>query len=80
MEGPDGQLARHTGVGGIPDNAVGEDVFHDTAVELSLSGVVLGDVGEPQLVGGVGGEVPFDEVVVDRRSGPATQAPLLRVR
>ena len=79
MQGPDSELARHTGVGGIADDAVGEDVLHDTAVELSLPGAVLGDVGEPQLVRGIGGEVPFDEVVVDRRSGAATQAPFLRV-
>jgi hypothetical protein len=30
---------------------------------------VLGDVGQPQPVRGIGGEVVFDQVVVDRRPG-----------
>lgn len=40
---------------------------------------MLGDVGEPQLVWGVGGEVAFDEVVVDRRPGTVLTAPPRRV-
>jgi hypothetical protein len=38
-------------------------------VELALVGAVLGDVGQPDLVGGLGAELAVDEVVVDRGSG-----------
>jgi hypothetical protein len=40
---------------------------------------VLGDVGEPQLVGLLGGELALDEVVVHRRTGHPLPAPLDRV-
>jgi hypothetical protein len=38
---------------------------------------VLGDVGQPDLVGGLGAKLEVDEVVVDRRSGLSVQSPLL---
>ncbi len=41
---------------------------------------MLGDVGQPLGVRRPGGEVPFDEVVVDRRSGLAVAAAFLRVQ
>jgi hypothetical protein len=37
-------------------------VEHDRAVELALPGRVLGDVGDPQLVGPLASEVAVDEV------------------
>ena len=80
MQGADSELGGHTGVGRVSHDPVGEDVLHDAAVELSFPRTVLGDVGEPQLVRSLGGEVSLDEVVMDRRSGPATESPLLRVR
>ncbi len=39
-------------------------------VELALVGVVLGDVGQPHLVGGLDAEQTLYEVVMDRRSSP----------
>jgi hypothetical protein len=52
-------------------------VEHDRAVELALAGGVLGDVGDPQLVRSMPGEVAVDQVggksgVVHR---PATLPP-----
>lgn len=38
-------------------------------VELALIGAVFGDVGQPQLVGPVCGELTVDEVVVNRWAG-----------
>ena len=37
-------------------------------VDLALVAVVVGDVGQAQLVGSAGGEVAFDEAVVGRRT------------
>ena len=59
---------------GVADDPVGADVFDRAEVELALAGGVLGDVGQPQPFGAVGGEVPLDEVVVHRRAGLAVQA------
>ena len=41
----------------VADDPVGEHVLDRAEVELALAGVVLGDVGQPQLVRRVGGEV-----------------------
>ena len=41
---------------------------------------MLGDVGQPELVWSIGGEVPLDKIVMDRRAGLAVEPPLLRVR
>ncbi len=37
-------------------------VEHDGAVDLALDGGVLGDVGDPQLIGRRAGEAPVDQV------------------
>jgi len=37
-------------------------VEDDAAIDLSFSGWVFGDVGQPQLVGGVGTELALDQV------------------
>ena len=42
-----------------------------------LTGAVLGDVGQPDLVGGLSGELAVDAVVVDRGSGFPVQSSLL---
>ena len=46
----------------------------------AMGGPVLGDVGQPELVWSIGGEVPLDKIVMDRRAGLAVEPPLLRVR
>jgi hypothetical protein len=48
---------------GHPTALRGEQVEHDAAVELPLAGRVFGDVGQPQLVGGRGGELALDQVL-----------------
>ncbi len=44
------------GIHGVANDAPGERVLHGTEVELALIGRVLGDVGEPQLVGSLRAE------------------------
>ena len=53
-------------VDGPADDLAGVEVEHDAAVELALAGGMLGDVGEPQLVGRRGGEPALDEVLARR--------------
>ena len=49
-------------------------VEHDGAVDLALDGGVLGDVGDPQLIGRRAGETPIDQIHGDRvGSGAHTQ-------
>jgi hypothetical protein len=50
------------GVDGPAHDSTGVHVEHDRAVELALPGGVLGDVGDPQLVRFMPGEVAVDEV------------------
>jgi len=57
-----GQRRLGARVDGPADNAAAEHVEHDCAVDLSLSGWVLGYVGDPQLVGAVAAEPAIDEV------------------
>src|SRR3954469_821638 len=71
------QGSLHAGVDGVADDPAGVDVFDCAEIELALGGVVLGDVGQPGLVGRGGGELPIDQVVVHRRAGLAVQASLL---
>ncbi len=78
-QGADGELGGHALVEGVADDAVAEQVLDRAAVELALGGGVLGDVGQPQLVGSGGGELALDQVVVHRRAGPAGQAALAGV-
>ncbi len=50
------------------DDAVAEQVLDRAAVDLPLGGRVLGDVGDPHLIGALGGGVPLHVVVVHRRA------------
>jgi hypothetical protein len=50
-------------VDGPADHLPGVQVEHDAAVDLALAGRMLGDVGEPQLVGRGGSELALDEVL-----------------
>ena len=50
------------GVKGPAHHAAGERVEDHAAVQLALAGGVLGDVGDPQLIGGVPGELALDQV------------------
>lgn len=59
-----------------PEDAAREHVEHRGDIEPALVGPHVGDVGDPQLVGSIGGEVAVDEtrrrcrgVVSDRRAG-----------
>jgi hypothetical protein len=70
----DGQVGGHPLVDGVADDAVGEEVFDRAAVDLALTGGVLGDVGDPLAVGLCRGEIALDVVVVDRRAGPGALA------
>jgi hypothetical protein len=53
----DGQLRGHPLVDGVADDALGAGVLDRAEVELSLACRVLGDVGQPELVGAFRGEV-----------------------
>jgi hypothetical protein len=67
LQRPDGEVGGHAAVRGVADDAVGAGVLDRTEVELALGGRVLSDVGQPQLVGSLGGDVAQHPVVVDRR-------------
>lgn len=67
------------------DDAAGEDVQDDRAVDPALSGAVLGDVGDPEPVRAVGGEPPVDQVrrrlcrgIPDGAAAPATSMDALQ--
>ncbi len=61
-----GDAGLHPGVDRVADDLVREHVLDRAEVELPLRGPVLGDVGQPQLVRAIGGEVALHEVVVHR--------------
>src|SRR5690625_388171 len=69
VQGVHCKTSLHSVADGVADDAAGEHVFDGAEVELALVGPVLGDVGQPQFVDVIGGEVALDEVVVDRRAG-----------
>ena len=50
-------------VDGPTDHLARVEVKHDAAIELPLAGWVLGDVGQPQLIGSGGGELALDQVL-----------------
>jgi len=50
FEGIDGQVAGHPRVDRVTDDPAGPHVLDRAQIQLSLGGVVLGDVGQPQLV------------------------------
>jgi hypothetical protein len=61
-------------VDGPADHLAREQVEDDTAVDLALSRRVLGDVGQPQLVGGAGTEVAIHQVLLGGRVGRSVRA------
>lgn len=64
-EGVDGERCLHPVADRVADDPVGADVLDRAEVEPALTGPVLGDVGQPQSVRGVCGEVALDPVVVE---------------
>src|SRR3954452_7588692 len=54
----------HPGVDGVADDPAGVDVLYRAEMELTLGGVVLGDVGQPDDVRCMCGEDSVDQVVV----------------
>lgn len=64
------------GVDRVPHDPVGVQVLDRAQIELALTGGVFGDVGQPQLVGPLGGETASDEVDMHRRAGLAVQSSL----
>jgi hypothetical protein len=75
-EGLGGQAGLHPRVDGVADDAVGEHVFDRTDVELALAGPVFSNVGQPQLIWRIGGEIPADQIVMDRWADLAILAAL----
>ena len=63
----------HPVIDRVADDPVRPRVLDRAHVELALVGPVLGDVGEPELVGAPSAELASHEVVVHGRTGP--QAP-----
>ena len=61
-QGVRGQVSPLGGAGGPADDAAAEHAGHDAAVDLALAGGVLGDVGDPQPVRAVRGELAPDQV------------------
>lgn len=62
------QRSLHARVDRVADDLVAADVLDRADVELALTSGVLGDVPEPDLVRGIGGELmPDDAVLVDDR-------------
>ena len=75
----DRQRRWHPRTDRVADDALGEHVLDEAGVELSFRGLVLGDVGDPELVRPGRREVPLDEVVMDRGSGTTVEPSLLGV-
>src|SRR5699024_11598870 len=81
LEGIDSQTRLHPRTHRVTDDAPRAGVLDCAQVQLALIGVALGDVGEPELIRGIGSElmtsssVSVDnhaQVVVDGRSRPLT--------
>jgi hypothetical protein len=68
LDGGDHEAGLHAAVDGPADDPVREAVLDGAEVELPLAGAVLGDVGEPQVVRAIRGEVAADELVVRGRA------------
>jgi len=64
-----------TPIDGPADHLAAEGVEHDAAVDLALPGRVLGDVGEPQDVRTVDGEVALDQVLFGSHVHEVLRAP-----
>lgn len=79
LQGSNGQGCRHLLVDQVADDPLREDVLDQADVELALLSRMLGDVGDPQLVGVTCREVPLEEVIVDRWARAAVEATLSRM-
>jgi hypothetical protein len=77
VEGCDGQAGLHPCVDRVSDDPLAEDVLDRAEIQLAFAGGVFGDVGEPQPVGAIRGEVTADQVVMHRRAGLLLSAALL---
>ena len=65
----------HARIDGIADDSIAEHVLDRAHVQLALTGVMLGDIGQPQLVDCLSCEATFDEVITHRRAGLLTTFP-----
>jgi len=70
VERSDRQGRLHSTIDRVPNNPVRPHILDRAQVQLPLIGAMLGDVGQPQLVRILRGELAVDEVVMDRRAGP----------
>jgi hypothetical protein len=73
-EGVGDQRGGLVAVDGPADHPTGEHIQDHTAVHLAFPGGVLGDVGDPQLVGGRPVEAALDQVGGGRHGGLAPEA------
>ncbi len=69
VERGDGEAGLHPSVDGVADDPVREQVLDGAPVELALGDAVLGDVGEPDLVRDLRGEVSTDQVITGWGAG-----------
>ena len=72
VQGVHRQASLHPGVYGVAEDTTGERVLDGAEVELALVDPVPSDVGKPELVDVIRGDVAPDQVVVDRGSGALT--------
>lgn len=77
VQGVHRERGLHSRVDRVADDPVGVHVFDGAEVELAFIGAVLGDVGQPDLVGGLGAELTLHEVVMNRWPGSTVQSTLL---
>lgn len=78
VQGRHGEAGLHPRVDVVTDDPPAEDVLDRIEIQLPFPGGVFGDVGEPQAVRAICGEVTADHVVVYRRTGllgPAASFP-----
>ena len=64
FERVNGQARLHPGVDRVADDLVREHVLDRTQIQFSLTSSVFGDIGQPQLVWSIIGELAFDEVIM----------------
>src|SRR4029079_9014228 len=51
-------------IDGVADDSVGKHVLDRTQVELAFTGAVFGNVGQPQPIWRISGEIPADQIVM----------------
>jgi len=76
-QGRDRQVCGHAIADRVADESTRTCVHQAAEIELALGSPVLGDVGEPDLIDRLGGELPLDEIVVNRRAWLLARAGLL---